>query len=523
MTTTSTPEPSIPGRIVLTPPKSSGKPQITITVLAGPEQGHVFKIARPSTTMGRSNTCEVMITDPLVSRQHCQIILGMGGINLRDLGSTNGTFLNGTRITESPLRNQDVISLGGTRLRFAVEVSKETTDSKTPKIDELAHKKLLTLYEVGNIVNSVLELKTLLNIIMAMAIKVMQANRGFLLLKEKSGELKPAATHALTPAEAQAPYSQTIVDTVLKERVPVLVLDAVHDVRFANRESLKALPLSSVICVPIWERENIVGVIYVDKAEGTNTFNEEDMYFLSAFANQAAVAIANAKLFDDVRREERLRTSLQRYLSPNIVDEMVVNNTESFALGGQKKRVSILFCDIRGFTTLTEKEPVETIVSLLNEYFSAMSDVIFNNHGTLDKFIGDAIMAIYGAPLELKDNAYKCVKTAVEMRLRLDKLNDKWKSEKKPQIQVGYGINTGEAIVGNIGSERRMEYTAIGDMVNVAARIEGETEGSQIFITEDTFQELGNRVNVKKLKPVQLKGKSSKVQIYEVTGLNPQV
>jgi adenylate cyclase len=244
------------------------------------------------------------------------------------------------------------------------------------------------------------------------------------------------------------------------------------------------------------------------------------MYFLSAFANQAAVAIANAKLFDDVRREERLRTSLQRYLSPNIVDEMVTNNSEGFSLGGQKKKVTILFCDIRGFTTLTEKEPVETIVSLLNEYFSAMSDVIFANQGTLDKFIGDAIMAIYGAPLELKDNAFKCIKTALEMRQKLTLLNEKWKAEKKPQIQVGYGINTGEAIVGNIGSERRMEYTAIGDMVNVAARIEGETEGSQIFITADTFQELGNRVTVKKLQPVQLKGKSSKVQIYEVTGLN---
>jgi adenylate cyclase len=461
-----------------------------------------------------------MITDPLVSRQHCQILLGMGGINLRDLGSTNGTFLNGVRVTESPLRNQDVISLGGTRFRFAVEVAKEAADSKTPKIDELAHKKLLTLYEVGNIVNSVLELKTLLNIIMAMAIKVMQANRGFLLLKEASGELKPAATHALTHAEAQAPYSKTIVDTVLKERVPVLVLDASHDVRFATRESLKALPLSSVICVPIWERENIVGVIYVDKAEGTNTFNEEDMYFLSAFANQAAVAIANAKLFDDVRREERLRTSLQRYLSPNIVDEMVQKNTGSLALGGEKKKVSILFCDIRGFTTLTEREPVETIVRLLNEYFSAMSEVIFANHGTLDKFIGDAIMAIYGAPLELKDGAYQCVKTAVEMRTKLEKLNDKWKAEKKPQIQVGYGINTGDAIVGNIGSERRMEYTAIGDMVNTAARIEGETEGGQILITEETFKELGNRVLVNKLKQVSLKGKSAKVQLYEVTGLN---
>jgi len=257
----------------------------------------------------------------------------------------------------------------------------------------------------------------------------------------------------------------------------------------------------------------------VDKAEGTSTFNEEDMYFLSAFANQAAVAITNAKLFDDVRREERLRTSLQRYLSPNIVDEMV-QKTGSLPLGGEKKKVSILFCDIRGFTTLTEKEPVETIVGLLNEYFSAMSEVIFANKGTLDKFIGDAIMAIYGAPIELKDGAYQAVKTALEMREKLVKLNEKWKSEKKPQIQVGYGINTGEAIVGNIGSERRMEYTAIGDMVNTASRVEGETEGGQIFITEETFKELGNQVKVNKLKQVALKGKTTKVQIYEVLGLN---
>src|SRR5580658_8926433 len=141
MTPNPSSEPSIPGRIVLTPPKTGGKPQITLTVLAGPEQGHVFKIARPTTTMGRSNTCEVVITDPLVSRQHCQILLGMGGITLKDLGSTNGTFLNGVKVNESPLRNQDVISVGGTRLRFAVEVTKDEADSKTPKIDELAHKK----------------------------------------------------------------------------------------------------------------------------------------------------------------------------------------------------------------------------------------------------------------------------------------------------------------------------------------------------------------------------------------------
>jgi adenylate cyclase len=130
-------------------------------------------------------------------------------------------------------------------------------------------------------------------------------------------------------------------------------------------------------------------------------------------------------------------------------------------------------------------------------------------------------MAIFGAPFDLADGAFKCVKTALEMRDKLAKLNDKWKKENRPQIQVGFGINTGEAIVGNIGSERRMEYTAIGDMVNVASRVEGETEGGQIFITEDTYKELGSRVTVKKFDSVKLKGKTLKVQIFEVTGLNP--
>ncbi len=512
-------EPANPTRIVMTPSKTAGKPQILVTILAGPEQGQVFRIQKPITVIGRSTACDMVLSDPLVSRQHCQITLGMGGVNLRDLGSTNGTLLNGTKVSESPLRNQDIIAVGSTRLRFAVEMARGTLDVKAPKVEDLARRKLLTLYEVGNIVNSVLELKTLLSIIMSMAIKVMQANRGFLLLRDSSGKMSPVATHALTAVESQAPYSQGIVDTVLKERVPVLVLDAIHDSRFANRESLQALPLSSIICVPIWDKDAIVGVIYVDKAEGTSTFTEEDMYFLSAFANQSAVAITNARLFDDVRREERLRSNLQRYLSPNVVDDFVKKGGAELKLGGEKKRVTVLFTDIRGFTPLSEKEPVEVVVALLNEYFSAMSEVIFAHEGTLDKFIGDAIMAMWGAPIPIEDPTAKCVQCALKMKERLEALNSKWAQEGKPRIQVGYGINTGECIVGNIGSERRMDYTAIGDMVNVTSRIEGESGGGQILVTEDVVKELGARLEVKTRETVQLKGKSQKVPIFEVVGL----
>jgi adenylate cyclase len=277
------------------PSKASSRPQMTITVLAGMEQGQIHQINRPTTTFGRSQTCEVVLTDPFVSRHHCQILLGMGGVTLKDLGSAHGTFLNGIRVSEGVIQHQDVVSVGETRFRFSVEIIKEAGNSKSPQVDELAHKKLLSLYEIANIVNSVLELKTLLNIILTMAIRAIQANRGFFLVRQEDGELTPLATHSLTPAEVQSPYSQTILETVLKEKIPVLVLDALNDVRFGNPESLSALTLSSAICVPVWEKEDIAGVIYVDKARGTSAFNEEDMYFLSAFANQAVVAIMNSR------------------------------------------------------------------------------------------------------------------------------------------------------------------------------------------------------------------------------------
>jgi adenylate cyclase len=508
------------GRIVLTPAKSGKQPQITITVLAGIEQGQSYKITRPTTSIGRSSTCDIVLTDPLISRQHCQIILGMSGVHVKDLGSTNGTFINGAKISESPIRTQDIIAIGNTRLRFAVEVSTDKSDSKLSNINELAHKKLLTLYEVGNIVNSILELKTLLNIIMTMAIKVMQANRGFLLLQNEAGTLDPVSTHLISWNEAQAPYSKTIVETVLRERLPALVLDPIHDIRFSGRDSLKALPLSSIICVPIWEREKIIGVIYVDKVEGTSTFNEEDMYFLSAFANQAAIAISNAKLFDNARKEERLRTSLQRYLSPNIVEDFL-KNPQSIKLGGGKKEISVLFCDIRGFTSLTEQQPVETIVKILNEYFSSMSEIIFSYSGTLDKFIGDAIMAIYGAPISMTDHAFRCIQTALKMRERIFELNSDWQKRFSIQIEIGIGINSGEAIVGNIGSERRMEYTAIGDVVNVASRLEGESQSNQILVSEKTWNLSKNNFNFNKLPIKTIRGKKEKIQIYEAISSLP--
>jgi hypothetical protein len=340
-----------PSRIVFMPPKTGGKPQILLTVLAGPEQGQVFRILKPTTVIGRSTACDFVLSDPLISRQHCQIMLGMGGINLRDLGSTNGTLLNGTKVSPNrPFETRIFFPSAIRRLRFAVEISRETLDTKFPKVEDLAHKKLLTLYEVGNIVNSVLDLKTLLHIIMSMAIKVMQANRGFLLLKDAAGHLSPVATHALTPAESLAPYSQGIVDTVLKERVPVLVLDAVHDSRVSQTgKASKPCPfLPSSACPSGKKTTSSASSTWTRPRAPALSPKKTCISCRPSPTNRRSPSRTRA-CSTTCEGKNACAPALQRYMSPNVVDDIVKKGGSELKLGGEKKHITVLFTDIRGF------------------------------------------------------------------------------------------------------------------------------------------------------------------------------
>ncbi len=221
----------------------------------------------------------------------------------------------------------------------------------------------------------------------------------------------------------------------------------------------------------------------------------------------------------DISDEQRLNNAMYRYMTQELAEELL--KLDDAKLGGERKDVSILFSDIRGYTTLTENLEPEEVVGMLNEYFESMVETIFKYKGTLDKYIGDAIMAVFGSPLPLKDHAWRAVQTAVEMRQRLQEFNERRLSLHKAPIKIGIGLNSDSVISGNIGSSKRMEFTAIGDGVNLGSRLEGASKqyGCDIVISENTYKPCADKVIVRELDRIRVKGRNHPVEIYELIAL----
>jgi adenylate cyclase len=220
----------------------------------------------------------------------------------------------------------------------------------------------------------------------------------------------------------------------------------------------------------------------------------------------------------------RVRRTLDRYVSKQVAEEILRHGEEYAAsLGGERRNVTILFSDIRGFTTISEQSSPVELVAQLNEYLTVMVDVVMKYDGTLDKFVGDAIMTVYGAPLSrgAAEDAWRAVQTAAEMRTRLAELQQRWRAAGKPELRIGIGLNHGEVVVGNIGSPQRMEYTVIGDPVNVASRVEGLNKefGTDILLTESVYELVKDRVEVKRLEATAVKGREQKVNVYALEWL----
>lgn len=224
-------------------------------------------------------------------------------------------------------------------------------------------------------------------------------------------------------------------------------------------------------------------------------------------------------VLEDISREKRMKTTMYRYLTPHVAEQVMALGEDALMVG-ERKDVTILFSDIRGYTTLTENLGAAEVVSLLNQYFGTMVEAVFNHEGTLDKFIGDALMAVFGAPLPLENHAWKAVQAALEMRSRLEEFNQPRITQEQPIIHIGIGLSSGEVVSGNIGSHKRMDYTVIGDGVNLSSRLEGVTKeyGCDIVLSEFTYQLCSERIWVRQLDKIRVKGKHQAVNIYELIG-----
>ncbi len=499
---------------------------------------------------------------------------------------------------------------------------------------------LRALSQISQVVNSSLELDRVLQAVMDTIIQLTGAERGFLMLREPdSGEMAVRVARnweqeSLNPNELN--ISQTVIRRVLTDGIPVLTSDAQEDPRFGNQDSVTLHNLRSILCVPLMIKRQLNGVIYADNRVRTGLFTLRHLELLTGFANQAGVAIENARLFDSVRatlaevtglknlmqnvfasipsgvittdiseriqmcnraageilgwaqadlvgrsltealpelssaaksvlseghtvmglefnpslpgrRSPDLRLSISpikdeeknthglavvledltekhhlearqslfsRMVSPAVIEQL---DPKSLKTGGQRREITTLFADLRGFTSFSETVEPEELVKVLNSFLALAADAILDEGGTIDKFLGDAVMAWFNAPLPQADHPLRAVRSAIAMRDAVAKL------ERKPggaeKLSFGVGIHVGEAVLGLVGAEQRLEYTAVGDAVNTARRIQENAAPGQILISHATYDRVRGSINAGNVYPLRVYGKRDPIVVVEVLSL----
>ncbi len=423
--------------------------------------------------------------------------------------------------TQMLMSAQEII---GSRSDFSSSAGTATPE----EIKELRRKaKILDLlYEMSRTIGTVFDLKEIFVKATDLIFRGTPAERVVALIAEETpngkilrNSLLPIAvrTRGATTQHAaeNLSVSRTITQKVMRERVALLSQDASADAEFSGAESIILQGVRSTICAPLITESNVHGVIYADRLNPFSAFSQSDLELISAVAAQTAVTVETVKAHKRLAREEIARANYSRFM-PEYVVKQLLENPDSFKLGGVNQTITILFADIRGFTAFSEREKPEKVVGLLNHYFTAMSEIIFAHGGTLDKYIGDGLMAIFGAPNATPEDAKNAVITAAAMQKRITTLNRELESEGFGSINVGIGLHTGEATIGYIGSEQRSEYTAIGDTVNLAARLEANARGGQILISEATARASGNLFTLTTQEPLTVKNRLQPVSLFEV-------
>ncbi|GJQ52673.1 MAG: hypothetical protein HKUEN02_15200 [Anaerolineaceae bacterium] len=539
------------------------------------------------------------------------------------------------------LRNSADPAEATRELQILEQALKRISETLAPL--EQQFNRLQALTDIGQVVNSTLEIDEVLKTVMDTIIQLTEAERGFLMLHNEHGEMvirvaRNWEQESINPSEAFV--SRSSVQKVIDSGEAVLTTNALEDQRFSNQESIIALNVRSILCVPLKVKAEPIGVIYVDNRIRSGVFTQADCDLLSAFANQAAVAIEHARLFsslkhtfaeatelknfmdnvfasiasgvitvdaqdqitlcnraaatilkhapaeiigqkietiipalanqvlprlaavrthdepvvglalgqtsatgekiewrmnlsplkdadqkiqgvaivlDDLTEHKKLeaqRELLQRMVSPAVLDQIDLNSLQA---DGKQASISILFADIRGFTAYSEKHPPEELVAVLNQYLAAAAEAALTHEGTVGKFLGDAVMVWYNAPIPQPDHTLRAVKTALDIRRAVAGLHVKLPPN--AWLDFGMGIHYGEAVLGWIGSEKRLEFAAIGDSVNTAKRIQENCARDQILISKEAYERVKDRIIARPFEPLVVKGKTHPLDVFEVIEL----
>ncbi|MBZ4400791.1 GAF domain-containing protein [Myxococcus sp. MISCRS1] len=497
------------------------------------------------TTIGRTEESSVCVLHKSLSRRHARLEREGSRVVLVDQGSKNGTFVGEQRVERheldagqafrcgevwfqllaadpdldaglSPLHTRTLdtrfspapgeLSLDAPRLRVRPEPEADAT-----------RERLQVLLAVAQLLSSPGSLDSLLERILQLVFRVLGVDRAALLLvDEATGELRPRVARAATgEVLSERFHSQHIVDSVRKHGLAALFANAQQDVRLDSSVSIRAQSIHSAMCVPLKSRDTWLGVLYVDNRSHGGLFTEADLEFLTAFAHQAAVALDNARLTRRLEEEAVLRNTYLRFFPPAVVRRL--HASPGTALEVVETEVTVLFADISDFTPLSSSRGPRDVVDMLNAYFPVMADVVFRHEGTLEKYIGDALMAVWGAPFSREDDADRAVRAAVDMQRELAGLNARFRARGQPELRIHVGLNSGPAAAGNIGSEHYLQYATLGDVTNVASRVCGVAKAGQVVLSEATRVRLReSRWPLTTLPPTHVKGKQEALTLHRV-------
>ncbi len=496
-----------------------------------------YQLRPGKTLVGRSPECDLLIDDVSISRRHAEFEVSDDGCALKDLGSRNGTYLNGVVVTRVELDDGDTVTLG----QLLVQVHESLDEHLSLTDDQVvldgdatiyrsvvqvgapgaleasvdAGRLLTLLSDIGRLLVETETLSEMLERVVQLVFDGVPADRCVLLL---GGGDEPLTSRVVRQRDASGPIqvtiSRTIVDRVMTDRVALLAANAQLDPRLLGGESIRLQNIRAFMCAPLWNRTDVIGILYADNPD-VGRFSEADLDLFTALSNYAAVAIERARLTARVLEETRRRERLQRYHSPAVVEQILSTDVEGDApFLAQERDVSVLFADLVGFTTRAEKLSPHDVARLLNSCLASMSEAVFEQNGTLDKFIGDAVLAVFGAPFDQPDHPLRAVRTAQGIRRRIGELN---RGRGEDPLAVRIAINSGLAMAGDIGSPKRREYTVLGDVVNTASRLQSEVAApGQIVISRATFDRVRDQVSARPLGERRLRGRSGLVEVFEV-------
>lgn len=501
-----------------------------------------FELSAGPNTIGRAEDNTVFILQGSLSRHHALIEVGDDGAVLKDLGSTNGTFVNGERVEAAPLDGSEEIRCGSVPFRFVPAQARTETEShpthsraidadltrlsmrdllETPmRGRRAAEERLRILLKVSQLLASPAQIDDILERVLDLAFEILDIDRAAILMTDpETGGLVPRVVKTRPGVSSTGPiYSQHIVDYVRDNEVAALFGNAQSDPRLAPANSVLHQSICASMCAPLKPRDRVLGVLYVDNLSTPDRFRKGDLDFLSAFANQAAVAIENSSLYGELERHAVARNTLLRFFPPATASRIMEG--EDLLLEGRETEVTALFADLCGFTGLSAEIPPREVLRLLNAYFPVVSDVVFRHEGTLEKYIGDALLAVWGAPIESADDALRAVRAAVEMQTALTDLNQELRRQfdGHPDLRIHIGLNTGLVAAGNVGSDRYIQYATLGDATNMASRICDLAGPDEIYLSEATLARIVDQVRwpIDELGPMEIKGREEPLPLYRL-------